>query len=224
MAAVGLACRDPRVRTVSKRCCRKLRSCPIRRWAVLVRPSWAPPAQDATRPPRAEARGLAAGGVGMAPVGKARTREWFSRLSPRLADHPADLMRHQTLPPKRTFNTLRSITITLCSKQWRPLRRARCPVAQQPCAVPKPCAVSHLLLDGSALVLIRLAYLFMVRVLGWLALLARSDAAKDAEVRCSGTRSRSCAVKSPARSRTGLTVPCAPLSPGCPGGCDCTAS
>ncbi len=52
----------------------------------------------------------------MAPAGKARTRESFSHPAPRLADHLADLMRYQTLPPKRTFNTLRSIATTLCGK------------------------------------------------------------------------------------------------------------
>ena len=47
------------------------------------------------------------------------------------------------------------------------------------CPVPKLCAWLDLLVLRSALVLIRLFYLFVVRVLGWLALLAGSDAAKD---------------------------------------------
>ena len=44
---------------------------------------------------------------------------------------------------------------------------------------------------------IRLVYLFTVGVLGWLVVLARSDAAKEARSSCCGTGSRSCGVRSP---------------------------
>jgi hypothetical protein len=40
----------------------------------------------------------------------------------------------------------------------------------------------------SALVLIRLIYLLTIRVFGWLVLMARSDAAKDAEIRAPRTQ------------------------------------
>jgi hypothetical protein len=48
------------------------------------------------------------------------------------------------------------------------------------CAVPKPCAWPAAL--RSALVIIRIIYLFMVGVFGWLVLLTRSDTAKDVEI------------------------------------------
>lgn len=51
--------------------------------------------------------------------------------------------------------------------------------------MPKPCAWHDLLLHARhscLFVLTRLIYLFTVRVLGWLVLLARGDATKDTEI------------------------------------------
>ena len=77
----------------------------------------------------------------------------------------------------------------------------------------------------SALVLIRLVYLFTVRVLGWLALLLRSDTAKDAEILVLRHEVAVLRGRSRARGRTGLTVPCSRPCRGCrPGTFGCTGS
>ena len=56
------------------------------------------------------------------------------------------------------------------------------------------------------LVLLRVLYLLMVRVFDWLALLARSGTSKEVEILVLRHEVASCAARSPARSRTGLTV------------------
>ena len=57
------------------------------------------------------------------------------------------------------------------------------------------------------LVLIRLIYLFIVQVFGWLVLLVRTDAAKDMGILVLRHEIVVLRGRSRARSRTGVTVP-----------------
>jgi hypothetical protein len=59
-------------------------------------------------------------------------------------------------------------------------------------------------------VVFRLLYLIAVRLLGWLALLARSDTAKDVEILVLRHELLSCADRPLARGCRGPTVPCWP--------------
>jgi hypothetical protein len=47
----------------------------------------------------------------------------------------------------------------------------------------------------------------MIRLFGWVVLLARSDTSKDVEILVLRHESQSCAARSPARNLTGPTVP-----------------
>jgi hypothetical protein len=61
----------------------------------------------------------------------------------------------------------------------------------------------------------RLLYLVFCQLINWLALLARRQASKNAEILVYGTRSRSCADRSPGRDPPGRTGPCSRRCRGC---------
>ena len=94
MAAVGLACREPRVRTVSKRCCAK---CSLVRFAdgqCPVRPSWALPqhrTQLVCRGRKREYEPQTSSRHG--PCRQGPPTPVVLTSIPRLTDHPGDLMR-----------------------------------------------------------------------------------------------------------------------------------
>ena len=92
------------------------------------------------------------------------------------------------------------------------------------CAVPNSAPGLTCCLS-SALVLIRLVCLVMVRVSGWLVLLARSGAGKDAEILVLRHEIAVLRRQVARPGRTGRTVRCSPLWEGCcPGTCGGTGS
>jgi hypothetical protein len=95
----------------------------------------------------------------------------------------------------------------------------------KPCAVPKPCLGTDLVLYA------RRSCLFVSSTCPWSGCSAGWCSWSGVTPRrtrrswSSGTRSRCCDVRSAARRQTGLTAPCSPPWPGCcPDTCGCTGS
>ncbi len=95
----------------------------------------------------------------------------------------------------------------------------------RPCAMQSPCAGSNLLVYARCLCV------SVSSTSSWSGCLAGWRCWREPTPRmmrrssCCGTKSRCCCVRSAARGRTGLTVPCSPSWHGCcPGACGCTES